>query len=181
MINPLFDRKHIKEYLLFGLLSAIGYSIFVFLFLQKTDYNYMYLLYIGNIVFMFIIAMYYLILIKRPYDGRRAVAMLLAGHTAVLTGIVFSLVMIVIGVMLYFPDLFAYYSKDQIVENLPAAAQISRPSGLVFMLGLNAIVVNFGAAALLSIVFAYAGKRNQTKDKPAPLENQIPASTAVNG
>ena len=48
MKNPLFDRSHIREYLLFGSIAAIAFTAFVIIFLIDNKYENMFLLFVGS-------------------------------------------------------------------------------------------------------------------------------------
>jgi multisubunit Na+/H+ antiporter MnhC subunit len=172
--NPLYNRKHIIEYLLYGLFAAIVYIIPVLFFLKDSRYENFYYLYIGNALFAGMITWHAFQLLYRPYDGKRSVTMLVAGNLTVLTGILICCIFIWIAMFMYSPELFSKTATANILRDAPPTIQPHMPAQLSFMLMLNAIVVNFGTGAFVSVIMSYAGKRNQTKDKPTPLNKQVP-------
>lgn len=173
MKNPLINRIHIKEYLLYGFICAIAYSIFVWLFLRDNKYENFYLLYVGNVALMVIMGIYHFKLIDRQFEGKRSVAMMIAGSFVLLTGIVMSLVIIAALIVAYHPAVFSSAPADNLVQDAPVTVKVRQPVGLAFMIGMNSILVNLGAGSLISVLFAYAGKRNQVKDKPTPTHTRI--------
>lgn len=173
MKNPLIDRKHIREYMVYGFISAVAYSIFVWLFLRDNKYENFYLLYIGNTALMLIMGIYHYILINRQYEGKRSVAMMIAGSFMLVTAIVMSLIILTLLIVAYHPDVFARVPQDAIVQDAPDNVPANRPTSLLFMIGMNTILVNLAAGSLVSVLFAYAGKRNQVKDQPTPTHNRI--------
>lgn len=176
MKTPIFNKKHLKEYIFFGAMAAILYLIPLFFFLLNNSYENSYYLYIGNALFFLVIFYYNIKLLYRPYDKQRAVSMLIAGELVTLTGIVLAVVTSFILMLAFFPGIFSLKAPEAILSNAPAAAEVVRPSGLLFMIFINAIICNFGAGSLISVMVSYAGKQNQTKDKPAHLDVNLPFS-----
>jgi len=173
MENPVFDRQHVLEYLRYGLMSAVGYIIFVILFLRNNHYENLYLLYIGNAILMAVMAVYMYTLIGRTYEGKRAVSMLIAGHLALVTGIIMSLMFVAVCTLVAFPDFFSAMPSEKILANAPVNMQINKPFSLALIIMINTILVNAGAGSLAVVIFSYAAKYNQTKDEPASVENQV--------
>lgn len=174
MKNPTFDRKHLLEYLLYGFIGAFLYTIPLFFYLKSNRYENSYYLYIGNALFFLAVFFYNVRLLYRPYDKRRAVSMLMAGHLVTLAGIILSVVCCLVMMLLFYKGLFAARPVDTLLANAPANSEMHHPSDWLFMIFINAIICNFGAGSLISVLVSYAGKKNQTKDKPAHLEMEIP-------
>ncbi|MES2893545.1 MAG: hypothetical protein V4725_16090 [Bacteroidota bacterium] len=173
MKNPIFDRKHLKEYIVYGALGSFVFMMPVLYFLSQNKYANLYYLFIGCILFMSVIFLYNFKLLNRPYDKKRAVSMLLASLMAVLTGVVISAILIVIAFLIFFPDLFTTMQTDEIMANAPAQAEATKPSGLLVMVLAVNFLGNFSTGAFISVITTYAGKKDQTRDKPAPLEPTI--------
>jgi len=173
MVNPLFNKKHIFEYLRYGFAAAVFYATFVALFLQNNKYENLYLIYIGNFVFMFIIALYTYTLVSRPYEGKRSVAMLIAGHLASIAGLVLSIGLSAVLISFYFPGWFAELPDEALIQNAPASLQLHNAFSLIFVTGINIVLVSGGGTSLIVVIISYAIKQNQTKDKPVSLEKRI--------
>ncbi len=174
MENPIFNRQHIREYFSYGFLAAAVYTIPVLLFLSQKRYENLYYLYIGTGLFMFTIFFYALRLVNRPYDSRRAVSMLIAGNLATLAGIAISVLFVIAGFFFYFPDMFSITPTESLIRDSPSTVQPVRPSDLFFMIMILTVFGNTAVGAFVSVVTAYVGKKNQTEDKPASLERNIP-------
>jgi hypothetical protein len=174
MKNPTFNRQHIREYLLYGLMAAVVYMLPVIYYLYNNRYENLYYLYIGCALFMGVIFYYNYKLLDRKYDKRRAVSMLISGHLATLAGIVISCLLAFIAVYIAFPELLSSDSNRQVLPNAHETNQVSRPSYLLLMILSTATIGNFAVGAFISVIVTYAGKRDQTKDKPANLEMHIP-------
>lgn len=174
MKNPIFNRQHIKEYFGYGALAGVLYAIPVLFFLSKGAYEDLYYIYIGLGLFMFTIFFYALQLVNRPYDRKRAVSMLIAGNFTTLAGVLITVIIIGIGFLFYFPDIFVSQPVNQTISNAPATIQPSRPSGLLFMIMMITIFGNISVGSFVSVVTAYVGKKDQTSDEPAHLETHLP-------
>jgi hypothetical protein len=175
MKNPVFNRQHVREYFTNGLLAAVLYVIPVFFFLSQKKYEDLYYLYAGTGLFMFTIFFYALRLVNRPYDSKRAVSMLIAGNLATIAGVFISVILVLIGFFFYFPDIFSVTPTRSLLQDAPSTIQPARPSGLLFMILILTIFGNTAVGSFVSVVTAYVGKKNQTRDKPASLDQHIPA------
>lgn len=173
MKNFLLNRKHLVEYVIYGLIGTVLYSIFLLIFLADHKYENFYLLFIGNFLFVAVMGFYTYTLINRPFEGKRTVSMLIAGHMALVAGIVMSALVVLICGLIYFPGIFSAVHPDEIIPGAPTNVDVMRPSGLIFMLEANVILVSGGSASFLIVVFAYVAKRNQTRDKPTSLETYV--------
>jgi len=168
MTNPLFDRQHIKEYISYGAIAAILYMIPVVIFLYNHTYENLYYLYIGCFLFMAVIFYYVYRLLYRRYTEKRAVSMLIAGVLASSSGVIISCIGIVIAMFITFPDLLAATPVGAVADGTAA-----HPRQLLLMILATAIIGNVLVGAFITVIVSYAGKRDQTKDKPAQLETNI--------
>ncbi|MEO8174117.1 MAG: hypothetical protein ABI581_13580 [Sediminibacterium sp.] len=175
MKNPVFNARHIREYFMNGLLAAVLYTIPVLFFLSAKKYEDFYYLYVGTGLFMFTIFFYALRLVNRPYDSKRAVSMLIAGNLATLAGVFIAVLFVVAGFFVYFPDIFSVTPTQSLIQDAPSTIQPARPSGLLLMILILTIFGNTAVGSFVSVITAYVGKKNQTRDKPASLEQHIPA------
>ena len=173
MKNPIFDRRHITEYLTYGFIAALLYMIPVIFLLRSRNYENFYYLYIGTGLFMCVIFYYAFRLLYRPYDKKRAVTMLVAGNLATIAGIIISLIFVVIATWIFYPNLFSAPASSEVLLNAPPQNEPNLPSGFLVMIMMATIVANFGVGTAISVVTAYAGKRNQTKDQPAELTTHV--------
>jgi hypothetical protein len=173
MINPLLNKQHLRQYLLYGSAAALVYIIPYLIFLIQNEYENFYILFIGSGLFMLAIFIYTLKLIRQPYDKKRTLSMIFAGHFATITGVLIAAVLVVIIFLFFFPNVFTTTQPDKIVEDLPAAMRSDKPSGVLFPILFITTLGNFGVGSFISLITAYAGKLNQTKDEPVSLETRI--------
>jgi hypothetical protein len=176
MNNPLYSMRQIIEYIIFGAIAAAGFLIFLMMHLHRGSYESMYLLYIGNAVFGAVILVYNLLLIRRSYLKQRAVSMLLAAHFATAVGTVISIVFTLIATSMAAGNSMGV----TVVDDAPAHVESTRGAAWVFMVVVNALILNFSAGSFASIVTSYAGKRNQKTDAPAHLGRKAGDGWATN-
>ncbi len=173
MKNPLYDRAHIKEYLLFGSIAALVFTAFLVVFLIDNKYENMFLLFVGSVAFSLVIAIHGYMQINRRHEGKSAVRMLLSSNLTLIIGVVLSTIFSIVATLIFFGGLTNVKPSDAIVENAHTTSEVNEPGGLLLMILVYAAIVNFAVGAFLSVLISYAGKRNQTKDKPAELDNDI--------
>ncbi|MEP6674792.1 MAG: hypothetical protein ABJA78_06545 [Ferruginibacter sp.] len=163
MQNPVFDRQHIREYFVYGSIAAVLYMIPVWFFLADAEYKNLYYLFIGIALFMLTILCYAYKLVYRPYERKRSVAMLTAGHLATISGIAIALLLVLISVLIFFPHLSIPLPADSILKGAPATLQPHRPSGLLFMLLAVTAIGNAGVGSFISVATSYAGRRGRSE------------------
>jgi hypothetical protein len=167
--SPLFNRRHKTQYLIYGSLAAFGYLVGAAVFIIHNNFEYAWWLYVGNVLFMFFIFLYARALTVKKEDRMSAMTMLMAGHAATVTGIVIACVLSLLALFVVEPGIITSAPATPLAE---APAQVTPDKGgtsIAFMIFINATVVNFCIGSFISLISSYAIKRNQTKDKPAPL------------
>jgi len=175
--TPILNKRHVREYFLYGIIAAIMYLLPTFYLLFANKYQNLYLLYVGNALFMGVIFYYNFYLIGHPYDGKRAVSMLTAGFLATVVGTIVSAIVVIISMFIFFPDLFSAHPPAEVLAHANSEARTQYPSGFLFMILLDVILGNASVGLFASILTSYVNKRNQTRDKPAQVGNQIPANS----
>lgn len=166
MQNPVLSKKHIKEYFEYGGAAAMLFCLPVWYFLVQAEYQKSWVVYGGCILFMFIIMIYSIVLTRRRQDYKSAVQMLMAGHLALVTGIVLAVVVSCLFCFIYIPGFMSGDSADNFLHNAPEGLNHDN-TGTLFQVFLPATVGNFGAGAFINVVVSYVLKPDQTKDKPA--------------
>ena len=173
MENKLYDRAHIREYLLYGTLAAIAFIVCVVIFLINNRYENMIWIYVGSILFATVIGIYNYIQIKRPMEGKGAVRMLLTSHVAIVVGVLLATIFTILSMYIIFGDLGEARPTDTILKDADPSSTITRPAGLLVMILIYAVVTNFAVSSFLTVLISYVFKKNQTKDKPAELDKNI--------
>lgn len=170
MSSIVFNRRHLKEYLLFGSAGAALYMMPVVFFLSHNSYQHLYYLFMGCLFFMVAIFFYEYKLLYSRYDEKRAVSMLLAGHLATLTGVLMACIFAVIAMFFFSPHLFATVPQQQLLPDAATQDQTGKPVYLLAMILATATLGNFATGSFISIIVSNAGKGNQSKDQPVDAE-----------
>ncbi len=146
MKKSFFDRRHLMDYTLYGILSGIFFSITAWFYLYDPEFRQEWILYMGSGFFMFIILLYMIKLIREP-KHTNSTDIIIAGHFAVIAGIFFSIGICLFLSSAYEPEVFSMSSNS--VQNPPAD---------LFSIFLPDILVNFLAGSFICFLIGYAAK-----------------------
>lgn len=127
----LFDSQHLKEYTVYGLLGGDFFAIPVWYYLYSADYKNGYIVYGGSTLFMFVIMTYAFKLTRRKAEYKSSVIMMIAGHMAVLSGIIFSVIFSFILCFVYIQGFFSGHRPDYFLANAPEGLN-THNSGTLF-------------------------------------------------
>ena len=157
MKKILFGRQHVINYSFYGILAAIFYSITVWLYLYDREFRHARLIYIGAGFFAFIIMLYLVKLVREDDSKTNAKGIVFAGHLAVISGIVVSVIVCLLLCFLYKPEAFN-------------ASLGNQSSASLFDVFFPALLINFFAGSFISFLIAYATKWNYlAKEKSVSL------------
>lgn len=174
MANILFDQRHKREYLLWGGLAGLAYTVPVLVYLAIANYYYSATVFIGCILFMFVILAYTMRLTKRRPEYKSTWMMIIAGHFVVLAGIIISVLLSFLLCFIFIPGFLSGDSSDAFLRKSPEAININNASTLM-LIAITSTLVNFGVGGFISIITSYAVKANQTHDKTPTVLNNEPA------
>lgn len=170
MKQSLFTRQNLKEYFIYGFIAAVAYMIPVIWFFYKHEYEDLFYLYLGTALFMAVICFYQVKLLTKPYNIQRAVAMLIAGSTVVLIGVILSCLFIIFSSFIFMGNIFVEAPAGSIIGGAPGAMEIHRPAGLLLRMLAVTILCNTIAGFFVSVVIANTGKRNQSGNERVDIE-----------
>ena len=163
MTDILFNKKHLKEYAVYGSIAGIFHILTVWYFLHEPNYHTAPILFIGSIFFMFVIMVYSVKLTKRRPDYKSTWVMLISGQMAVVVGIVVSVICSFILCCFYIPGFIKGGGTDSFLRNAPSGLNVNN-TGTIELIFITATFENYGAGAFISAMIAYALKPDQTKD-----------------
>ena len=164
MKNPVFDQRHLVEYVVYGLIAGLMYVIPVWIYLFEAKYVLSWFAFLGNILFMFAIMGYCIKLSRRRSDYSSTWIMIVSAHCVIFVGIVFSVIFSAILCFVYIPAFMTGHSPTNFLQNSPTGFNIHNTSTIV-MIFLTATFANFGAGSFTAILCPYVFKPNQTKDE----------------
>ena len=160
-----------KPYLIYGLLGAVVYCIPVTIFLSDPEYTQGWLLYLGNLFFLFAIVAFVYNFNKKRSENAGTLVMLAAGHIATLMGIIISCILAFVLLVIMVPGYLEPGTTGKVLTGEPANTVYDKTRGLGFMVFATAIIGNLSAGSFVSIIFPFALKADQTREK-VPRRNQ---------
>lgn len=140
-----------KPYLVYGLLGAIVYCIPVAVFLSDPGFRNAWLLYLGNLLFLFAIVAFLFRFNKKRSENASSLVMLAAGHIATAAGIIISCILAFLLLVIL------VHGADDVLSD--------KTRGINFMVFATAIIGNLSTGSFVSIVFPFALKADQTREQ----------------
>lgn len=154
-----------KPYLIYGLLAAVVYCIPVVVFLTNPEYSQGWLLYLGNLLFLFPIIVFLYAFNKKRTENAGTIAMLTAGHITTVGGVVIACVLAFLLLVIMVPGYLSAGTTEKVLTGEPANITSDKTRGLSFMVFATAIIGNFAAGSFASIIFPFALKADQTRER----------------
>ena len=154
-----------KPYLIYGLLAAVVYCIPVTIFLFNPEFSQGWLLYLGNLLFLFVIVAFLFAFNRKRSENASTMAMLAAGHITTVCGIVISCLLAFILFLIMVPGYLGAGTTDKVLTGQPANTVDDKTRGLSFMVFATAIIGNIAAGSFVSIIFPFALKADQTRER----------------
>lgn len=167
----MFKKEYLSSYLTYGVLAAILFSIPMIIFLSSAKFSSTWWLYIGNVLFLLSIVFFMLSFNKKKGEDPSTQTMVAAGHMTTITGIIISIIIAVIALLIFVPDIFSSGQSDSVLENAPSTTGTGKTHGMIFMIFMNAVIGNLVAGSVPSILLSYTAKRDQTKDRKSEVLN----------
>lgn len=167
----MFKKEYLSSYLIYGMLSAILFCVPMIIFLSAAKYSAVWWLYVGNVLFLLSIIFFMIRFNKKKGEDASTQTMIAAGHITTVTGIIISIIVAIISLFIFVPDLFNSDAADRVLQNAPAGTGTGKTHGMIFMLFMNAVIGNLVAGSVPSIILSYTAKRDQTKDRKSEVLN----------
>jgi flagellar basal body-associated protein FliL len=164
---------HWKQYLPYAFAASVAYCIPVVFFIRDASYTQTWLLYIGNFLFLFIIAAFLFSFNRKRKQNAGTVAMVTAGHIVTVMGIILAVLLSTILMMLLIPGFFDAGMADKVMDDAPANNIKGKTNGLVFEIIVDAIVGNVSAGSFASILFPFALKGDQTREEVPKQQKEL--------
>src|SRR5258708_1995073 len=161
----MFKNADWSHYLIYAFLAAIIYCIPVFIFLNDTSYTRAWLLYTGNALFLFTMVTFLLSFNRKRNKNASSMSMLGAGLITTVAGIMISCLLCFLLLSIMVPGLFHAGTPEKVLTNAPANTVQDKAKGLLFMIFGSATIGNFAAGLFVCIIFPFAIKGDQTKEK----------------
>ena len=167
----MFKKEYLASYLTWGIIAAIAFSIPMLIFINSENYAATWLLFLGNALFLCVIAIYMLNFNSKKGGDASTQTQMAAGHIATVIGIIVSCIVAAIGIAVFIPDIFSSGLSDNALQNAPSQTGTGKTHGLVFFVFMCAVIGNVCGGSFASLMLPYAAKRNQTKDRKSEVLN----------
>jgi hypothetical protein len=161
----MLKRINLRPYLVHAFIAALVYSIPVYFFIRQPLYQKAWLLYLGNFLFVIVIVLFILSFSRKRNNNAGVLATLTAGNIATALGTVLSFVFALLLLITFIPGEFSYGTADKWLKGAPANMILDKTRGLNFMVIANSFVGNISFGSFVSILFPFALKGDQTKEK----------------
>jgi Na+/proline symporter len=165
----MFKHLHLKKYIVYGVVAAILYCIPVAFYLRDVTWSQSWLLYLGNALFMVMVAVFLLFFNRRRNKNASSMSMVTAGVTVTFLGILFSCLICALLLYIMIPGLF-HARPDKILTGEPANSVPDKAHGPVYMVFFSAVMGNISTGFFVCIIFPFTLKGDQTKEKSPSLE-----------
>ena len=148
MKTVLLSRHFLKGYMNYGFCAALVYSIVAIIFLKRAKFEDSWLLNLGNVGFALVIALYGW---RERFKISNGINKVITGILVTITGILICYVMLflVINVIVTIP----------LLKDAPANNVSDRRNGLLWMVAINAGILNFACGSFISLMIAYSVQR----------------------
>jgi hypothetical protein len=167
----MFKKELLISYLKTAVIATLVFCIPMIIFLKSSDYKDTYWLFIGNFLFLGVVAWYVWSLNKRSGENASTQTMRARGHIVTVFGIILSCIVAAIALSIFVPDIFSSGQSNTVLEDAPAQTGTGKTHGLVFLLFMNAIIGNFCGGSIASILIPITARKNQTKDSKSEVLN----------
>ncbi|WP_018611755.1 hypothetical protein [Segetibacter koreensis] len=167
----MFKKEYLSTYITWGLIAAIAFCIPMLVYLNLDNYQNTWLLFLGNGLFLVVIATYMLNFNKMKGGDASTQTQVAAGHIATAIGIIISCIVAAIAISVFIPDVFSSGMSYKALENAPSQTGTGKTHGLIFFVFMSAIIGNVCGGSFASIMLPYTAKRNQTKDRKSEVLN----------
>lgn len=154
-----------RPYLIYGLLAAVVYCIPVIIFLSNPDYSQGWLLYLGNLLFLFPVIAFLYAFNRKRNENAGTLVMLSAGSITTVIGIVLSVILAFLLLVVMVPGYLSPGTAGKVLTGEPANITQDKTRGLSFMIFATAVIGNVAAGGFVSIIFPFAMKADQTREK----------------
>ena len=145
----MFKKNQILSYLKYSVAAAIVYLICVVIFLSKDTYTQTYILYIGNMIYAFVIVVFIVNFNKRTASNESTYNKIAAGFTTAVIGVVISCLAILIILAIMKPEGYRDVLNTASELAQPAPGLDGEGHALMFILFMDAVIGNLGASAFV--------------------------------
>lgn len=154
-------KKKPIHYIMFAALSAIFYICPIFFYIKNAEFKSSWILYIGNLLFAGVIAVYLFFEIRERNFYASATRFLKRGYIIAIIGIAFSVIFSLLLLFIMVPDFISSSPGSDATFTSPPAQLRGHNNGFVFILLLDAVVGNFSTASFVALMVSVTSTKSQ--------------------
>lgn len=158
-------KEIVRSVALYSILAAVAFIVPAIIFIKDANFTDTWVLYLGNVLFGVAVSLFMLRHIQFRHEGGSTVSMAIMGHLVTAAGIILSCIFAFIALSIFIPGIFGSGKAETVLQQAPTQARGGKTDGMVLMIFMNAVIGNVAAGSFFSLIFAYAAKINQTRDK----------------
>jgi hypothetical protein len=167
----MFTRLKLIGYLTYGIIAAVLYCIPMVFFVRSGNFEDIYLLYIGNALFLVGIVLYIVHYNNKRAQNGSTSSILIGGHITTGFGIVLALLLSLLLILIFVPGVLHSNADTVLQDANPSQPAEGKFRGILFILFMNTVIGNACTGAFVSILLPYTIKKDQTKDKASEFLN----------
>ena len=156
----MFGKNFVRNYLFRGLIAAGIYCITVVIFLMNEKFQSIWVLYLGNALFMLAIALIIFFTNRAQKFKESPVTSAISGHVLSFTGAALS---VVLSLLLYF--LFSTKPGVEALQQAPSQMRPDTHNDLLFVLIVNAALGNTITGFFAAIFTSFGSSRDKLSEK----------------
>jgi len=161
----------LKKYLPYAIGAAVVYSIIAWIYLGQSNYQGLWILFIGNAGFAVVISLLAYFLYTHFINTRSITKMVIGLHATSMAAILLSCLLCLAGLLILTPEVFFPSKSDALLAEAPSQLAGAK-HGLVMALFFNAVIGNAATGFFISLILPFSLMRNQKGNKEG--ENQGP-------
>ncbi|RYY30749.1 MAG: hypothetical protein EOO04_03990 [Chitinophagaceae bacterium] len=154
-----------KPYLVYSIIAALLYNVPLIFFINRADFSDAWLLYLGNFLFMLMVGWFLMTFNFKRDENAGTLVMFTASSITTVIGAIFAVLVSLFLILVLVPGIFQPGLADKVLVNEPAQSVDGKTNGLVFMVLVNAVFGNVFCGMFVSIIFPFALKGDQTREK----------------
>lgn len=148
-------KVNIQTTFLSGLVAAILFVFFVFLYIRDNSFRQTWLLYMGSFLFMIVMWIHTIRENRKRRENESTVALVFISHVATIAGVIFSVILCFIMLSVFVPGYLESGNADQRMVAEPANIVTDKTDGLSFQVFFAATVINFSVGSFVGIILPF--------------------------
>ncbi len=154
----MFSKNYIKAYLFRGLIAAAIYCVTVVIFLVQEKFQSIWVLYLGNALYMLAVATIIFLNNKAHKFTDSPVTSAISGHVLSITGAALSVILSLLLYFLFSTGIFTGQTGE-VLKHAPSQMSENSSHGMLFILIVNAALGNTITGFFAAVFASFSASR----------------------